>query len=323
MNKHLLDFKHEYDFDLGQILYFIVERQTILRKKQDGCPKFEWTEDPIFAEYRFCNVDREDDRVTAWLRENIRIPYADHPDLWLMLALSRWINWPPTIAELIESEYWFGKPNFSLQGMSDIMLVRQNRGEKVYTASYMINTEGDKTSIYRNKTKHEFICCKVVGQLVADRDRIEAELLSPDYTLEQACNLIQEYANWGGFMAYELVTDLNHTRYLKDAPDKYTWSNPGIGACRGMHRIKGETDRLERNTSSLEWNEHANKVLKAVHLAYDRGLIPNDLISKEQLDARCIESAHCESDKYLRVKTGEGKPRAKYKSHAKHYFVKG
>ena len=38
-----------------------------------------WTEDPIFQKYKFCNVFREHDRVTIWLRENWREPYADHP----------------------------------------------------------------------------------------------------------------------------------------------------------------------------------------------------------------------------------------------------
>lgn len=320
--KHLLELEFkDHDFDLRWILYFITERQSILRNKQAGLPKFEWTEDPIFAEYRFCNVDREDDRVTAWMRENIRVPHADHPDLWLMLALSRWINWPPMIDELIKSEYWFGKPNFSLQGMADIMLARHQRGEKVYTASYMINTETDKSSPFKDKTKHEFVCCKVVGQLLADRVRIESELNKPDYTLEQACLLFQEYANWGGFMSYELVTDLNHTRYLKDAPDRYTYANLGIGANRGMNRLKGES-KLEKINSQEVWNVHCVGVLKAVHKAYDEGLIPNHLIDKHQIDARCIESAHCEIDKYLRVKTGEGKPRSKYKSHSKYYAVK-
>lgn len=319
-NKHLIDIKHEYDFDLGWILYFIAERQSIMLKKNSGLPKFEWTEDAIFSEYRFCNVDREDDRVTTWLRDNIREPFADHPDLWLMLALSRWINWPPMIEELVKSKYWFGKPEFSLQGLADTMLERHKRGEKVYTASYMINTEGDKTSPYRNKTKHEFVCCKVVGQLLADRDRIEKELSKPKYTLEAACNLFQEYSNWGGFMAYELVTDLNHTRYLENAPDRYIWSNQGIGANRGMNRLTGKT-KLEKNWGQEVWNEYSLKVIKAVHKAYDEGLIPNHLISKSQIDARCIESAHCEMDKYLRVKNGEGRPRSKYNTHSKFYAV--
>lgn len=318
-NKHLIDIKHEYDFDLGWILYFIAERQSIMLKKNSGLPKFEWTEDAIFSEYRFCNVDREDDRVTTWLRDNIREPFADHPDLWLMLALSRWINWPPMIEELVKSKYWFGKPEFSLQGLADTMLERHKRGEKVYTASYMINTEGDKTSPYRNKTKHEFVCCKVVGQLMADRDRIEKELSRPKYTLEAACNLFQEYSNWGGFMAYELVTDLNHTRYLENAPDRYIWLNPGPGYIRGMNRLLGEDINKARNQD--ESISHGRKVLTAVRKSYADKLIPNDLIDLEKIDMRCIESAHCEMDKYLRVKNGEGRPRSKYGSHSKFYNI--
>ncbi|AXF41385.1 hypothetical protein SHAb15599_00016 [Acinetobacter phage SH-Ab 15599] len=302
---------------VGWIIFFIIERQKILKRKQAG--QTPYTEDPIFNEYRFCNVDREDDRVTTWIRDNIRVPYADHKDLWLMLALARWINWPPTLAELVESKYWFGKPDFSLQGLADVMLERQKRGEKIYTGSYMIRAESDKNSPFIDKTKHEFVCLKVIGQLVEDRERIEAVLNKPDCTLQEFNHLITSYVNWGGFMSYELVTDLNHTRYLENASDRYTWLNPGPGFVRGANRLMGLP--LNGNLSEKASNEYALQVIEHAHKLYDEGVIPNDLIDKSQIDMRCIESAHCEMDKYLRVLTGEGKPRAKFHSHEQYYNI--
>jgi len=43
----------------------------------------------------------------------------------------------------------------------------------------------------------------------------------------------------GDFMAYEVVTDLRHTRYLNKAPDINTWAVAGPGAIRGLHRLHG------------------------------------------------------------------------------------
>ena len=312
---HLLEVEHPYPFDLGRILYFFAERQSILKKKLAGEPR-PWSTDPIFNEYRFCNVDRMDDAVTIWIQENIVKPYKDHPDLWLMLAYARWINWPPTLDEMVKSGVWFGDHDHSLDALADAMQARQNRGEKVYTGAYMIRAESNKNSPWFNKSKHWFICNIVIGNLVKHRVELEALLNKIDCTLEEfhaAICFDDRFPNWGGFMTYELVTDLNHTRYLEDAPDRYLWCNPGPGYMRGMNRLTGQP--LNKIQNMEDSNVHGRAVLEGVLWAYDTGLIPNDLFERHQLDMRAVESAHCESDKYLRVMNGEGRPRSRYVHH--------
>lgn len=309
---HLLEVEHSYPFDLGRILYFFAERQSILKKKLAGEPR-PWTTDPIFDEYRFCNVDRMDDAVTIWIQENIVKPYKDHPDLWLMLAFARWVNWPPTLAEMVQSGVWFGDHDHSLEALADAMQARQDRGEKVYTGAYMIRAESNKTVPWFNKSKHWFICNIVVGNLINNRVELEALLNEPGCTLEEFHTALVNFPNWGGFMAYEVVTDLNHTRYLKDAPDRYTWTNPGPGFMRGMNRLTGQPLNKIQNMEAS--NIYARSVLEGILWAYDTGLIPNDLFERHQLDMRAVESAHCETDKYLRVLNGEGRPRSRYVHH--------
>ena len=309
---HLLEVEHSYPFDLGRILYFFAERQSILKKKLAGEPR-PWTSDPIFDEYRFCNVDRMDDAVTIWIQENIVKPYKDHPDLWLMLAFARWVNWPPTLAEMVKSGVWFGDPDHTLEALADAMQARQNRGEKVYTGAYMIRAESNKTVPWFNKSKHWFICNIVVGNLINNRVELEALLNKPGCTLEEFHAALVNFPNWGGFMAYEVVTDLNHTRYLKDAPDRYMWTNPGPGFMRGMNRLTGQP--LNKNQTMEASNIYARSVLEGILWAYDTGLIPNHLFERHQLDMRAVESAHCETDKYLRVLNGEGRPRSRYVHH--------
>jgi 5-hmdU DNA kinase, helical domain len=81
------------------LFYWIREREFIrLRKERGDAPPY-GSGDTILATYRFCNVRREDDRVTIWIRDNIRERYANH--LWLMLCIARQINWPDTLAELM------------------------------------------------------------------------------------------------------------------------------------------------------------------------------------------------------------------------------
>lgn len=87
--------------NLDPLYYWIVEREAIRVRKENGDP-FPWTTDEILKTFRFCNVRREDDRGTVWVRTHIREAFPKGPFLWLMLCIARQINWPATLAELIE-----------------------------------------------------------------------------------------------------------------------------------------------------------------------------------------------------------------------------
>ena len=93
------------------LFYWIKEREFIRLRKAHG-DRPPWTADTILATYRFCNLRREDDRVTIWIRENIRERFAGHPLLWLMLSMARQIDWPDTLAELIVADAWPDNPQF-------------------------------------------------------------------------------------------------------------------------------------------------------------------------------------------------------------------
>lgn len=119
--------------DYAPLWSWIREREAIRVKKEDLRLPPPWTADPILAEYRFCNVRREDDRVTRWIAQHVREPFADHPLLWLMLCACRQINWPATIAELINFEgAWPSHANFTPERLGQALSARQARGEKIY-----------------------------------------------------------------------------------------------------------------------------------------------------------------------------------------------
>ena len=110
---------------------YMIERHSIYERRAEGQP-YPWTDDPILKEYSFCNVYRELDRVTIWIRENWREPYADHPNLPFAMAMARQINWPDTLQEIGFPEHW------NPARIKAIMQGRLNRKEKVYTGAYML-----------------------------------------------------------------------------------------------------------------------------------------------------------------------------------------
>jgi hypothetical protein len=62
-----------------EFMKFIVEREAVRAAREYGKP-WPWTADPILQQYKFCNVQREDDRVTRWVATNWRKDYATDPN---------------------------------------------------------------------------------------------------------------------------------------------------------------------------------------------------------------------------------------------------
>ena len=119
--------------------------------------------------------------------------------------------------------------------MLAVLRARQARGEPVFSDAY--------------KT--------VMGGIVAGESRIDRvvealDLLHRDpppleqaRTLEAAFDLLQDRPGIGPFVAYEVVSDLRWTRYLRDAPDIMTWASAGPGAVRGLNRVWGRLGRAD------------------------------------------------------------------------------
>jgi len=252
-----------------------------------------YTDDPIIDAYRFCNVRREDDRVTVWVRDNIRQTYAGHPALWFMLCIARQINWPDTLAELIAADAWPSNPDFTPSMMTTVLNDRKNRGEKVYTGAYIIPVPSTKGA-----DKQAYIAETVCGALWDRREAIEKRLdRSP--TLESIHVMLTRSNAWGNFMAYQSVVDMRFTDLLACASDKQVWAAAGPGTIRGLNRIHGRPVKAKRSQ-----DQALGEMRKIYAIAEEKTGIA--------LDFSDVPNVLCETDKYLRVKLGEGKPRAKY-----------
>jgi hypothetical protein len=287
--------------NLEALYHWVREREaTRLRKAAGGTPP--WTDDPIIGTYRFCNVRREDDRVTVWVRERVREPFADHPYLWLMLCAARVLNWPATLADLIGDPTarlypgaWYDDPAFSPQAMADALNDRASTGQKVFTGAYIVTAPSKKGA---RKTDH--VALRTLGALWRDRDqpRWRSALDGTRHLWEVHAEL-SRYDGWGPFMAYQVVVDLRFTRYLRDAPDRETWTAHGPGTLRGLNRVYGR--RLDATVPASQARRECLELYRSIPaetgVALDLSDVPNVL---------------CETDKYLRVRNGEGKPRALY-----------
>lgn len=301
-----------------ELAAFMKKRHAIylLRQLDDVPPP--WTDDPILSTYRFCNVYREFDTVTIWVRQNIRERFWDHPNLWFMLAAARQINFPATLEELIQAKgAWPVMPlsKWDPEKMRTTMNARKARGDQVYTGAYMLTNILDK----RNpspKDKPHFTAHRCLGSLIP----IASDVLSAARKSMEATHAqLSRGYGWGGFMAYEVVTDMRHTRYGNPWNDLDTFAHAGPGAMRGLARLFGAKMPGTRGSNLSDKTDTRRLLPKVELLPLMRGLLtdvrklwyrPSRL--NPRLELREIEHSLCEYDKYERVRLGQGKPRSLY-----------
>lgn len=272
---------------------WVIERERVRIKKESGAPR-PWTRDPIIGTYRFCNVRREDDRVTVWIRKNIREKYEGHVYLWLMLCIARQINWPDTLDELILRGAWPHNANFDFTPkMTRVLNDRKARGEKVYTGVYMISAPSTKGA-----DKQSYISERVVGGLWLRRHQL-ADNFARSPTLQGTHARIMQTNGWGQFMAYQAVVDMRFTNLLRGARDVGTWAAAGPGTLRGLNRVHGR--RFDAPLGQAQALREMRAIYKVVR--QETGV---------DMDFSDVPNILCETDKYLRTQLGEGKPRNLY-----------
>lgn len=309
--------------DASPLFDYMRARHEIHLKRAAGLPRSEWTDDPIFQQFRFCQVFRELDKTTVWLRENVRekVP-VEH--ILLATTVFRWFNRIKTGEAIFVQEALGLQDELPGETAWDAFLRLKDVGYlrasilsycspgPYVTGSYIIKTpngmdklDGVLDCIEKFMTLSAFIEPKAP----LDQGELNRALLCEPHpgqvTLEMVWNWLRQFPFLGDFMAYEIVTDLRHTPLLDKAPDIYTWANPGPGAMRGLNRMMGR-DLVKR----LPKAHYIEEMRTLLGLSEDRELWPGDWPALEMRD---IEHSLCELDKYLRVKNGEGQPRQRFR----------
>lgn len=288
------------------LIYWIREREAIRTKRLAGCLP-PWTIDPILSEFRFCNVRRRDDRVSQWLRDVVLTQKNVDYDLRSFLLFSawcRWCNWPPTIRAVID-EGLYPKKRINWKRVGKLTDWLSDRG-KAWTGAYMIRAPDEPGA-----SKGGFIAEQVIGRdLAGVVPKLEVLFRRTNscvpLTFYAVWKLVCEANNFGSFMAGQVVGDWSYTSLLWSAPDLKYWAPMGPGSIRGFNRLMGNSDLSAKPSEEL-WLEK---------LADWRRRVITDLgESYEDMTALDLQNCLCETDKYLRVKLGEGRPRSRYKPH--------
>lgn len=274
---------------------FVTERHNIYKAKRDGNP-WPWTEDKILQTYSFTNVFRELDKTTIAIRKRQPPTDVGHDimDMAFYLIAARWFN----RIDVIEDYSWaLTRQMWNLHAFEDTMREWRPKGPWV-TGAYIIHTPNGRGWDKLRGVVEDIN--EVWLDLDNMRDRWKAQgQLSMEFVSRDLCR----YRDIGPFMAYEIACDLRWS-YLYNAPDIYTWANPGPGARRGLGWVYFQDPKHTAFRSTDRSIAYMKEML---------GLWKQPRNGNRKPEMRDVEHSLCEYDKWRRVHAGLGRPRGKYK----------
>lgn len=267
------------------LLYWIKERELIRRRKEAGLPK-PWSDDNVFRETYFCNVHREHDRVTRWIR-GFYNPHASNPLFVYNLVLARFLNWPSTLEAIGYQE------THNPDHIKAVLGRIKDSGQKVWGNAYVITTHGMKMG------KIEYLTDFVLEDIFCSM-----KMLREQTTCRDMSQCLQQVDGIGSFLAAQVVADLKNTpdHPLFMAHDRYYFVEPGPGSVKGAswfaYGIPGRV--TERN-----FKENFDVIRAWV-----------DQNGFHHIDNQDLQNCLCEFDKYCRVSSGVGRSKRGYNGYS-------
>lgn len=265
------------------LAYWIVERDGIYRRRFIQGYDKPWSDDRVFQTVYFCNVQRERDKVTKWIRENYT------PDFFgnkydLSIVAARIFNLPTTLQEIANDIV-----QFSPERMLEVIHGLQDDKIQVWGGAYLITTHGMKMpkSVY---------CVNLLEEAnqILPLDGVSS--------CETAHKILMGLDGIGNFLAAQVVADLKNTdgHNLRNAMDWDEFAAPGPGSLRGLNWFWDGYQVTPKNFMSFLRNtRHYLEDSPAAHIV--KSICNQDL-------QNCL----CEYDKYMRVKSGKGRSKRKY-----------
>lgn len=280
---------------LQDFFAFCVARERIRLAKEAGVSREEWTTDPVLRSNYFCNIHREDDRTTRWIRENIRDPLADQPRRVATAVLwARWFNYIPTLEKILPVLIGLQDP----REVERALRPTQEAGDKLVTGAFVVHTPYgcDKlTGIIRILKDSEPVVESLTGSLSAGPQ-----------LLEVWHKRFQDIDCVGPFMAYQFVCDLRYTSCLDRATDIMTWSAPGPGSARGIEWLTGTPVAYATFSGQQYAISKMREILEQSHVPYNWPYLD------KPFEMATVQHSLCEFDKYCRLTDGTGRSKRGY-----------
>jgi DNA polymerase len=262
--------------EIDLLLYWIKERKEVQRRRESGAAP-PWSSDPIFQNESFCNVEREDDRTTKWIRENWRDPHRDDPDVWFAMVIARLGGNHSNVLSQITLPLPWDKTLYLDEMNSKNLKI----GAQAYR-TWLSPIEGVQTHIH--------LAHNLFDPLWNARKQICPR---PNDSCRVFYERLRAVPGLGSFLAAQVVADVKFTPPLCDAPDWWDFVAPGPGSRKGLNIVCGRDPKAS-------WSDEAwLATFREFRIAIEPRLAELGL----KLSASDLQNCLCELSKYHRAKT--------------------
>lgn len=272
---------------------FIKERHTIWYRRNVLGMAQPWTDDPILATRKFCNVYRELDRGTIWYMENVvQGMGGDDFQVLFQTIVYRLINTIEIFERIggVPTLEDYNAKNFEAKIREVKKTVPWNTAYVVFHTWHQFIQKKD----IKGKKDIIHALSLIIEKIAEDFAVISVAILEAE-TLRGAWAHLRLLPNIGPFLAYEIVCDLMLADVLPFTENDFV--NVGPGAMQGLEIIYG------KKMSAYQ------AVVLCEHLAVIQHTFLDEEYYKmgKPLTLRSIEHSLCEFRKYHNIKTrGKG-----------------
>lgn len=269
--------------------YWIGERYDIFLKRQNAEPK-PWSDNKVFQSVYFCNVRREDDRVTRFIRGEYSKHVAD-PMFEYNIILSRFLNWPHTLAYIgYQDDHTPDRLNSQLKELAQ-------KG-KIWGGAYVITTHGMKMD------KVDYLTGIVLKYAHLAQANLWQLRKRPVQYLSLWRDELIQLDGVGPFLTGQVIADLKNTRNHACASAVEWWEfvMPGPGSIRGLNWFHHGTD--DGPITATTFLPHFLDVREWVDDNW-----PSHV---PRICNQDLQNCLCEYDKFMRVTNGTGRSKRRY-----------
>lgn len=270
------------------LIYWITERERIRNLKEADAPK-PWSQDPVFQTTYFCNVHREDDKTTRYIRAKYS-GYGDHPFLIYNYVLARFINRTESLRHI---PFLDKHDSETMEVLLENVAVLEGQ---LWSGAYIITTHGLPMGKVGYLVNHVL---QGTSQALG-RTEFWGPLQGPHPHCAAYHGQLMRLEGLGSFLAAQVVADLKNTsgHPLRTAPDSETFVAHGPGSLRGASWFHfGEIGKVTPANFHTLFRDIEDYVRENTDI---------------WMDSQDLQNCLCEFDKYMRVRTGVGKSKRKY-----------
>ena len=280
--------------------YFINEREKV-RVRKVGGEKPPWTDDPVIASNRFCNIRRMDDKVSMWMLEHWyrKDGYVEPRTALIAALMARMINRTETLTYLTDGQR-FSKWDY--KAFYARMYEIKATGVPVFTNAYIINGASGGPKIDQ--------VLGAIDECYRSTDKLASNFIVAN-SMRSTAMCMHKLRGVGSFIAGQVVADLRWV--LGDVDngwwaDRMDWAPPGPGSSRGMKYLLGvaSAQDMAGRGRDLTEGQFIGALRELVKLAQKHPKV-KPVFQARKLEAHDIQNTLCELSKFIRVKYGAGR----------------